>query len=83
MSDPKWLEEDKAKYGGMSATDVVRGLESIKEALHRAHAHIDELREKVCNTCSERYNGRCDKDPETWEANNECLLRRDTPPDAT
>ena len=46
MSDPKWLEEDRGLvivYDGIPQGKTL----SLRRALRRAHAHIEELRKKV------------------------------------
>ena len=49
MTDPKWLEEDKANFAAMCEDGDWRGsdITNVVPIVKRAHAHIDELREEL------------------------------------
>ena len=74
MADPKWMEEDKA-FAEFLFRDGVQG--RVKGVVERAHAHIAELRERICRRCRE------DIDFDGCAAFEKCMLLRETPPEIT
>ena len=91
MSEPKWLEDDKrrtticTKQAGYRPWQI--SVEGAEAALHRAHAHIEELREMVdslaraeCDGCGK--GGACyDCDTGIQQNAGMCLLTVQRPPD--
>ena len=89
MSDPEWLDEDKkrtrwldAPHAGPGEDDTAEDHEiwELANALKRAHAHIDELREALRQVLDEAEKADYYQDGEVF-GKAEHIFDRDEPPE--